>query len=204
MSVTTFVWHLWPGRHWPALPHEELQFVTDLQSRGGVPSDLTRPHYTAVMKALRCGLTAAHLLAAYSRLEFVRERSYAARQVIVADPTVDTIMTNSASASVLLPVPMRPLATAAARIASDSARRHLVDAEVAKVAGRAAAAARVEAALAECVPPDATAVALAVHLHHPNDPTLWGDPYVLRDRVTCLSPMGVADLLGERTLAPTS
>lgn len=211
MAVTTYIWHLWPGRHWPALPEEEQQFVLDLQDLADDRSaGLDRMHFTAVVNALRCGITVnellavvpgmlpTDLLAAYVQLERLRMQAWHAWEEIVESPTVATITEHGADASTLLPVPLYRIATVASHVATPGALRDAVRAVSGEIGKLARQSEVVEALLARCTPPDARGVSIGTKLHHPKEPALWGNPYFLPSRVTCLSPVRVADLLGER------
>ena len=179
-------------------------------SRVTDPDGVQRMHYTAVLNALRCGLTAcglltnlpgmhpADLLAAYVHLERLRMESWHAWQAIVEEPTVAGLAEHSGDASVLLPVPLYRIATVASNVHTDGVLRQTVAAVAAEIDAHARAAAGIEDMLAARRPPDAGGVKLGVKLHHPHEPALWGAPYFLPTRVTALSPMRVADLLGER------
>lgn len=208
--ATTHVWHLWPGRHWPASASEEAQFVTELRTLAdGRTAPAERMDVTAVLNALRCGITVASLLrfapgvnpaallAAYLDLEARRSASVTSWERITASPTLATLTEHAAQAAQLMPVPVDRIAKAAAISTSVSLSRVVaaVAAEIAMVCTRTAG---IEASLGRRLPPDEQAVALGVALHNPHEPGLWGHPFFLPPRVGALSPLRVVDLLEER------
>jgi hypothetical protein len=211
------VWHLWPARNWPASPAEEVAFVADLQALAAADrqprSPTGRParhDTTAVLNALRCGLTARELTAvipgtppgallhAYRDLHERLAASVTAWQALLDDPTQDALVTHAQAAAVLMPVPVYRLATVAAH-AGASALAATAEALARQVAEHARLAAVIEEQLATRALAPAAAVELGTRLHNPSEPALWGSPYFLPTRVTCLSPPRVADLLEERT-----
>jgi hypothetical protein len=221
MVSTGFVWHLWRGRNWPALPDEERAFhavlielrTGPLPQPGDLPSgDLLdqRMHYTAVLNALRCGISAHELvrllpgvapddlLKAYAELERRRALSSQAWQQIARDPTHSTLAEHGPAAAVLLPVPLRRIARDEVHRISAERLKAAVSRIEAQLLVHDVACVRLEAALARAAVPPAVAVAIGAQLHNPQNPTLWGAPYYLPPRVGALSPVRVADLLEER------
>lgn len=215
MSTTArHVWHVWPeGRNWPALPEDEQQFCHDLAVTAGedVPGPPQRWHHTAILGALRCGLSAAQMLtnlpgmraadalAAYVHLERRRTESLLAWEEIVEDPTVTTLAENSSAASLLLPVPLARVSAAAGRLRSGAAFAAFVHSVSAQIQHTATATRSIEDLLRSHAQHQAPCVEAGLRLHHPWDPGLWSSPYYLADRVTALSATRVADLLHERT-----
>jgi hypothetical protein len=214
MTPPRHVWHLWPGRHWPALPEEEHQFVADLERAalevGAGNAKVERYHHTAVLNALRCGLTAAQLLelipgsrpqdllTAYVTLERERMQSWLAWREIVEDPTWETVTHYTAEAKLLLPVPVARVVTIASQVRGPHAVAQAVRDVNESVQAHVRAAEHIEHMLAARTPPDPVGVNLGVKLHNPKDPGVWGHPYFLPSRVGNLSPNRVRDLLGER------
>ena len=188
-----------------------MQFVTDLQHLCTPHSDGPpgREHYTAVLNALRCGIPASDvlqlapgmfatdLLAAYVDLERRRMQAWQAWQEITEDPSRTTITAAGPEAALLLPVPVERLYTSMRIVRSDRGLRTAVRTIVSEIRLRSATAAAIEAILADRVAPDPAAVKLGAQLHNPAIPALWGDALYLPDRVTALSPLRVAALLGE-------
>lgn len=220
-QVRTFIWQLWPGRNWPCTAEEEAQFVADMRARAEAnPAPASkrknapafdRNDVTAMINALRCGLTCADLLerapglkphrimAAYDEIERLRAQSVNAWHSLVADPTLESLVDWAAAASVLLPTPVRNLLPAAAAMDAEA-----MSDRVTKVAERVDAvttqAVQVEKVLAGLEAPSAQGIAIGRMLYDPYDPSLWADPHFLPPRVGTLMPLRLADLLGERRL----
>ena len=219
--VRTFIWQLWPGRNWPCTAGEEVSFVAELRTlaqnlpaasskRKNTPA-FDRNDVTALMNALRCGLTSADLMsrapglkparlvAAYDELDRLRRQSVAAWDAIVADRTLEALVDWSAAASVLLSSPVRALLPAAASMDDEAmfSRVQRIADRVVEVGERALV---LEGQLNTAVAPDPQAVAIGRMLYDPYDPSVWGDPFFLPPRVGALMPMRLADLLGERRM----
>lgn len=208
--VATFVWHLWPGRHWPASAQEERAFVDDLAALAGEPARAAaRYDITAVLNALRCGVTVpelltyapgsdpACLLAAYRDLEGRRVASVNAWYALREDPSYSALTEHGPAAGLLLPAPVKRIVSISGIVSAPTLARVIAQ-EDADVSRALRSAAQVEADLARRTPPDECGVALGAILHNPIQPGLWGHPYYLPPRVGTLSPLRVADLLGER------
>lgn len=225
LMTALHVWHLWAARHWPASVREEAQFVDDLDALAATatpapeptetatdPAEVRRAHrvnVTAVLNALRCGLTAeelmsnlpgadpAELAAAYRTLDESRRAAVTAWQNLVAEQTWHAVQEHGVHAAVLMPVPVHRILT----IATNTQGRSLtsaVQAMAGTVREHGRMVARAERALERLAAAPAQAVALGTRLHNPADPGLWGSPFFLPPRVTSLSAPRVADLLGER------
>lgn len=208
--IKTHLWHLWPGRHWPLTHAEEAAFVADLSARcdEGQRARATRGDMTAVLNAMRCGLSVdellqvagglrpGRLLVAYQELDRRLQGVVSAWAEIVNRPTIATLTEHASAATRLLPIPVhRILATAAysppQRLAENI--RHAA-AEVNRVG---AAALALEQHLPLLRADDA--VAAGLELYNPYYPGLWGHPFFLPARVGALVPVRVRELLGERT-----
>lgn len=207
-----YIWHLWPARHWPALPEEEVDFVDTLTQyaagscerperlRPGLRADVT-----ALINALRTGLSVealltflpgsspAELLAAYEHLEHRRALSAQAWGAIVADPTPATLRTHSTRAGQLMPTAIRRLHL---RIGpSRGPGLHTsVEEIVAQTNELRAIGLELEGQLRQRS--GRAAVTLGTQLHNPHNPALWGADFFLPERVGTLSPIRIADLLG--------
>lgn len=205
----TYLWHLWPGRNYPALAAEEALLVRDLRARGGDQSRFDRADVTAMMNALRCGLEADDLLrrapgvrpgrlvAAYDHLDAARRRAVAAWEVIATEQSLNAIVDWAAAAAPLLEAPVRSMLQTSGIKGEDVVPARAARA-VAKVAAVTAQALELEAVLEACEPGEPEAVELGRKLYDPYRPGLWADPYFLPPRVGTLTPHRVADLLGER------
>lgn len=207
---TTHLWQLWPGRHWPLLREEEQEFRTELcRLAEGEVLEHDRGDYTAVLNALRCGLSAAELteiapglrpgrlLGAYEHLEALRSESHAAWDALVEDPSRIVLARHSHNAARLLPVPVYRILSGD-QITEGRSLVSVVAAASSEVARLRSEGAAVEDALRSLTPPSERAVTLGRELYDPYDPGVWGNPYFLPDRVGALMPVRVADLLGER------
>lgn len=197
-------------------PAEEVAFVADLRTlaRSSHHRPTSRGHarhdITAVLNALRCGLTARELLthipgtppgvllAAYEDLHERMTGSVTAWQALLDDPSRESLVEHAAAAAVLMPVPVYRLATVAAH-AGVTALADAARSLGRQVAEHARLARAIERQLASRSVGPAAAVELGTRLHNPSEPALWGSPYFLPTRVTCLSPPRVADLLQERS-----
>jgi hypothetical protein len=206
---TTYIWHLWPGRHWPLLQSEEAQFVADLTQRAGTRrTAFDRGNLTAVLNSLRCGLSVdelfnvapgldpAGLLVAYQWVDTLRATSADAWKAIVAAPTLATVTTHGHEAAKLLPVPVRRMMATAEHVNAELLAAAAREAAL-RIAHTTTRAMLIESKLAHHTPPSPPAVDLGRLLYDPYEPQLWGDPYFLPDRVGSLMPLRVADLLGE-------
>lgn len=209
----TLLWHLWPGRHWPASRDEEVAFVTGLTELGA-SSRPRRPRpergdMIAVLNALRCGialddlLRAApglghrRLLFAYQELDRLRLESLTAWSRIVARPSMDTVVSEAATASRLLPVPVKRIVTSAS-LAGGSALADTVGILVDEMNHVSMRVLEVERQLSLVVAPSEEGVALGRQLYDPYRSGLWASPYYRPERVGTLTPLRVTDLLGEK------
>ena len=122
----TYLWHLWPGRHWPASIAEERAFIEELRTRQArIPRKFERGDLTAVLNILRLGLTLAdvvpyapglkapRLVAAYSDLEATIVASRNAFLQILTNPSAIETTNLAPLASRLMPVPTYHLTAAA-------------------------------------------------------------------------------------------
>jgi hypothetical protein len=200
------LWMPWRCRNWPSTPGEERRFVVDLAERADVGVDVepTRSDITAVLNALRGGLTAAQLidkapglpttrlLAAYRRLEQNRAAAAGAWDALVEAGGPDALAVHGDRAGVLVPVLVERLG-AAAELGEVPYR-----ATVARLASLVATTHRsideVEAALAAA--PE-RAVELGAQLYNPYSDSLANRVDHVARRVGMLTPTRVAALLGE-------
>ena len=168
-------------------------------------------HITAVLNALRCGVTASALLellpgvsaqdilAAYVNLERARVKACHAWQELCADPTLTTLAANGADAAALMPVPVTRITLALAHGLTQKHIAKVVAALQSTIAEHTALIGDIEEKMAHPATPEAVRARLAEELHHPGKGGLWSDPYYLPNRVASLTSVRVADLLGERT-----
>lgn len=219
--VSSHVWHVWPARHWPASVQEEHTFFQDLtaaadtaeepyQSDGDDEQILARAAITAVLNALRCGLTAAELLDrvpgthptqlrnAYQNLDTRRRRAVAAWYRIVQAPNDEPSPEDMTQAGLVLPAALHRLRTTARLTTRGWPARQVLTYDR-EVAAQVWIARQVESALSARTPPDQQAVEIGNRLHHPWQPALWSAAFYLPRRVTDLSSARVADLLHERS-----
>lgn len=206
-----YVWHVWPGQGWPSSPAQELAFLEELREASGTTvAEPTRASITCMLGALRCGITyrslqaalpgvnPAEMIAGYDLLELRRAQAEKAWRALVGDPSASSLAEHTERAALLLPVPVRRIATGVATLQSRGALDRVtleVATQVARFAERAEA---MEAKLSQYRHGDIRGIVLGAQLHNPLDPALWSEPYFLPERVGTLSPTRVADLLGER------
>ena len=206
-----FVWHVWPAQGWPATAEQELCFVEDLRAAAhDQVAQWSRPNITCLLGALRCGVTVetlmnalpglvpAELLACYELLEYRRATAEAAWRQLVGEASAHSLAEHAEHAQVLLPVPVARIATGATTMRGHGGFERVVLSVATDVSAVGDRAHALERALAALGPGDPRGKILGAQLHHPLDPALWSDPYYLPSRVGALSPMRVADLLGER------
>lgn len=202
-------WMPWTGRYWPATAGEEAAFVDRLGElappRQGAAS---RSDVTAVLNALRCGLTVdelldrarglepGRLLDAYRDLEARRAAAEEAWHSIVASPTLETFLRYGAEAGRLLPAAIAGLRSvirlnpASLSAATDQLAQR-VDAARTRVQ-------RLEDALDRLIPPSQRGIVLGRRLYDPTGGGETSHPDYLPTRVGTLVPTRVASLLGER------
>lgn len=208
-TSTVNMWLPWRCRNWPSTPAEEHRFVVDLAhlAEPEATDRHTRSDVTAVLNALRGGLTADQLiakvpglpphrlLAAYRDLEQRRAAASDAWYAIVNNRTADALPDHAANAGALVPVLIERLyataelgpqaySTTVARLASYVEATHRNVAEI-------------ETALS--LWPE-RAVELGARLYNPYGDALTNRVDHLAQRVGTLTPTRVATLLGE---APT-
>lgn len=218
-GVRTYIWHLWPGRNYPATAVEEAQFVSEMRAKAETTRPKTdgkkkrqaidRGDVTSVVNALRCGLTfselstrapglkAHRLLDAYEEIERLREQSVTAWLRMVEESSLEGIVNWASAAAVLMGTPVRRVQPASANV-DDKTIAEQVRLCHEKVMGTNRRAERVEGILNEGRVSAREAVELGRLLYDPYDPSLWADPYFLPTRVGTLMPLRLADLLGER------
>jgi hypothetical protein len=218
----TYLWHLWPGRHWPASPKEEKHLVAELKHASPQPaSSFERADVTAVLNILRLGLNfsdtkkhapglvPARLLGAYLHVEDRRARAAASLTLVMRAKSPSEIQGQALFATSLAPLPTyRALAAAQTY---DSSAKTPADAKVLttqiKHIRSLIAAANVRTAAAQKqleamgVPEDPEdrllAVRLGRNLYDPYSECLWAAQFYVPRRVTDLVPARVGDLLGE-------
>jgi hypothetical protein len=201
----------WRCRGYPATTAEESAFSLELaQMANAAPGRDERPGHarseiTAVLNALRGGLTAQELvqrlpgldpirlLDAYCQLERLRSRSVQAWEAIVAGGSVATLRQHARYASDLLPVFVdRLICAAASGPKVYSATVHRLDAAIAATGDDLL---RLEAALTRG---GAQAIAVGLYLFNPDGDSITGRDDHLSHRVGTLTSARVAALLGER------
>lgn len=202
------VWVPWHCRNWPVTPAEEQQFAADLAHYAlcdtTAPAEHSRRDVTAVLNALRGGLTvdellsrapglhAAQLQAAYRDLERRRSESERAWWSIVGDATPDSLVPHGPSAATLLPVLVDRLISAVPK--GGDVYRATVDRLAAHVESTDRDVHGLESALATW--PE-RGVELGARLFNPNGDAVTNRVDHLARRVGTLTPSRVAALLGE-------
>lgn len=206
---TVNIWLPWRCRNWPSTPAEERHFVADLAHRADpLASDAdTRSDVTAVLNALRGGLTADQLiervpglpphrlLAAYRNLEGRRAAASAAWFALAADGTPDALADHAGAASLLVPVLVERLCASVEL--GLGAYRSTITRLATHVEATHRTIEEIETALA--LWPE-QAVELGARLYDPYGDALTNRVDHLAQRVGTLTPTRVAALLGE---APT-
>lgn len=198
--------HIWPGQHWPMSMTQETACISELRERAGAPGVFDRDDVTAMMGILRCGspwdralelapgLNLPALLGAYEKLATELEKSRRAWADIVKKPEARILVQQADIASRLLPVPVhRALFAMEDAPTSLPAVMHELDTAL-REAHRAARL--IEEKLEAHVPPSPSGVTVGAKLFSPTAPGVYADPFYLADRVSALSPVRVAELLG--------
>lgn len=202
------VWMPWFGRNRLATPQEEAEFVDDLASRATHrPTTVRRSDVTAVLNALRCGLTVEQLLerapglcparlhAAYCELERRRYDANLAWTTIAIAGRIDVFDRHRGEAAKLVPA----LVTRLDEVVVGSPEEFdLVLLQLAAaVASTNAAARRIERVI-EASPADSErSVELGRVLYNHGGQGVTSRPDFLAHRVGALVPTRVAALLGE-------
>jgi len=203
------MWHIWPGRLWPASEASEAEFVAELERRSPRSSRATRDDVIALVSILRCGTTVeealhfapglspARLLGAHRRLETARAQAVEAWNLIAADPTPQVWRSQMRKAARLFPVAVERVVVGLESLSSDDRLVELVaqvDQRMREVTdiGRA-----IEQRCASVPPTLPHAAALAAALYNPHGPCVYADPFFVPNRVAALSATRVGDLLGE-------
>lgn len=209
-------WMPWIGRQRPATPDEEAAFADELARRAaGSEAPVRRSDVTAVLNALRCGLTAAELFeeapglrperlhAAYCELEYLRFEASLAWSTIAASGHIEVFEDHRAAAAKLLPAVVSRLDDVA-RTAPEEF--DLVALQLAAaVASTNAAARRIERVIAAAPAGSTRAVTLGRVLYDPcGGGGVTGRPDFLAHRVGALVPARVAALLGEPVAGESS
>ncbi len=191
---------------------DEASFVADLRELcDGTAAEHRRSDTTAVLNALRGGLTvdqllvqapgllAARLLGAHTALEQRRSESEAAWRTIVDQPTLRSLAANGPTASALLPVPverLRRIAAVTPNALVHEAARSAESVDIARTTVR-----RIEDELdGGFLDADRAAQLSRMLFDQHGDCALSHDHY-LAERVGALVPTRVAALLGERHLS---
>jgi hypothetical protein len=207
--MTTRFWHVWPSRRWPLLPDEERVFVRRLKRLAAGCTSTTidpRGDITAVLNALRCGLSAdqlvelapgispADLLTAYTTLERLLREARKDWVAIMASTEIGTILTHAPSAARIAQVPVyRILATAEH---APSVLPVLLTQLATDTTATRARCIAIEEAIGAASSADER-IELSWLLYERQHPALWDDPMFVPERVGELTPNRVRDLLGE-------
>ena len=142
----TYLWHLWPGRHWPASMREEQAFIERLRAgHTRTPRKFERGDITATLNLLRLGITlegiapyapglkGPRLNAAYNDLESRLLASRNAFLHILDDPTSIESSDLAPLASRLAPVPTYHLLAAALALREHTGSHERVEATIDEV-----------------------------------------------------------------------
>lgn len=198
--------HVWPGQYWPMSHAQEIAAIAELRTLAGQPGPFERDDVSAMVGILRCGapwdrvlelapgLNLPALLGAYDTLAAGLAESRAAWEQFTTEKTATALVHNASLAARLLPVPVhRALFTM-----EDTP--HLLAEEAATLEQRVAECTRaanlIEQELERYRPPSNTGMNIGAKLFSPTNPGVYADPFFLADRVTSLSPVRVAELLG--------
>jgi len=220
--TTSYLWHLWPGRHWPASLQEETALLADLESRTKrVNKKFERSDVTALLNILRLGLTIDEvlpyapglkfdrLLGAARHIEQLRTLATTALIELIDDPTEENIAHFAKTAAQVAPAPTYRIVTAVREYhdnptPANADRLEKVVAAIDTLIDQAQTTAdQLEAHLeAFSTSPrsedsDAKAVELGRALYDPYDECIWGSQFYIPRRLTDLLPYRVSDLLGE-------
>lgn len=206
-TAPTEIWHPWASRLWPATTTDEERFVRRLEDLGDDADRFERRDVTALVTALRCGLTAdelfeqarglrpGRLLAAHRSLEQRRADAADAWAAIAHDPTIPTFEEYRDRAASLVPVVIGHLASVALRHPRAVTR---AVAEAASQIERAAhSVAQLEQRLDRCLPPCDRGAEIGAMLFDHRGEGAFGLGMFLPWRVGQLVPLRVAALLGE-------
>lgn len=205
------IWQLWPGPGAPATTAEEHTFVARLATlapaTGGRPAPRERRVVTAVLNALRCGITVddlldrapglrpCDLLDAYRDLDRRRRIAVRAWHAMERRRTIDSLTEHGPVAAQLLPVLVARLVTAA-EIGGERGVAYAIAAASVDLAATAETELRLETAMARRS--GAERAAVGRQLYDLYEPGLWSTASYLPTRVGSLVPVRVAALLGER------
>ena len=197
---------MWPGQYWPMSAQQEKTAVAELRRRAGKPSAFDRDDVSAMVGILRCGaewdrvlelapgLNLPALLGAYEKLDGGLRKSRKAWKSIVTQPTSGSLLRNASQAALVLPVPVHR----ALFVLEDSPE--LLAHEVAIISEQVEEYCRatllVEAELRKYSPPSNAGMSVGARLFSSTRPGAYADPFFLAERVTALSPVRVAELLG--------
>ena len=208
----TYLWHIWPARHWPASYEEELSFLEDLSSAASMPENKIARHergdLTTVLDALRNGMSyeellrvapgiePRRLLSAYRYIDKLRLDSLAAFSELVKHPNQHSVHVHATSAALLLPVPTYRIVAA---ISDPGLNLRKTIASIQEsVESTMEVAAEHEQRLASGELSAFDSVRLGRSLYDPFAGGVWSLPYFTPLRVGTLVPARVRDLLGER------
>lgn len=205
----TEIFHPWSSRMWPCSPAEEASFVVDLNRTAlTTTTEFDRRDVTALVTALRCGLSAEELLdaarglkpsrlvAAYVELDRRRSISAGAWLAVTEDGTLGALEQYMMAASLLLPGILGQVVRDVRR--TGDAQRVIVG-----------AAARVNRATGEVLALEQgldhgvttlRAREIGALLNDGHETGAWNLEAFLPSRVGSLMPLRVAALLGEQRL----
>lgn len=208
----TYLWHIWPARHWPASHLEEEAFVADLTAAAAMPDDKIyrseRGDLTTVLNALRNGMSyeellrvapgvaPKRLLSAYRDIDRLRSESMEAFASLVDQPTLESVDRFAAAATRLLPVPTFVIKSAIVNTPSEISRTISSVRDQVKFAMDIAA--EYEDDLRSNKLSDLDRIRLGRVLYDPFSGGVWSYPYYISPRVGTLVPARVRDLLDER------
>jgi hypothetical protein len=208
----TYLWHIWPARHWPASAEEESSFLADLAAAVNMPDQKIARHergdLTTVLNALRNGMSyeellrvapgvvPQRLLSAYRYIDKLRISSLSAFSELLAHPNQHTVHLHATQAAQLLPVPTYRLVAAVSDPGLNL--RKTVAAIKESIVTTMEVAAEHEDRLAHADLPAFDAVRLGRSLYDPFAGGVWSLPHYTPPRVGTLVPARVRDLLGER------
>lgn len=200
-------WLPWVNPGPIATARHERTFIAELAGRAGAPTpEFTRSDLTAVLNALRGGLTVDALLSnapglqlgrlygAYEEIEDRRRRATIAWDAIVADPTPESLEEHGEQAARLVPVLVQRLLETAD---IDAALLPRVTASLVAGIGDVRRLIHQSEAELDRRVDDATAMAISRTLYDPTSDCVFSRVEHLPERVGSLVPTRVAALLNE-------
>jgi hypothetical protein len=202
------MWHIWPGRLYPALIDDELNFYAQLQTKKRKSkAPYTHDDVVALMGILRCGadlegaldlapgLVLPALRSAYKKLESQRAKSVKAWQTLLEKPTLTTLHAQSKAIRLLLPVVIDNITS---DVQDGTELVSTINSYNVRIREMTNTAKVIEIACSSSPPGSSQLLEASSQLYAVRTPSVYTDHYYLPDRVSSLSPLRVNNLLGYR------